>query len=140
MILNSNIPAMFHGRVADQHKSHLSQEHEDRSSSEGGSQLPSRPLRNRDHDQLIWRWNSFTGDDREWNKQIRNGNCRKKPKTTTSSTLETVQGNPLLKQDRNEHQVRCHLLRRSRYRIINGNGSTLNQESSTKIVQKYRNR
>ena len=50
-------------------------EHEDRSSFGGGSQSPSRPLRNRDHDQLlIWRWNLFLGDDREWNKQIRDGN------------------------------------------------------------------
>ena len=32
-------------------------EHEDRSSSGGGSQLPSRSLRNRDHDQLlVWLW------------------------------------------------------------------------------------
>ena len=41
-------------------------EDEDRSSSGGGSsQLPSRQSRTRDHDQLIWRWNSFMGDDRE---------------------------------------------------------------------------
>ena len=37
-------------------------EHEDRSSFGGGSQSPSRPLRNGDHNQLfIWRWNLFLG-------------------------------------------------------------------------------
>ena len=30
--------------------------------------------------------------------------------------------------------VRRHLLRRSHHRIISGNGSTLNQESSTKTI------
>ena len=49
--------------------------HEDRSSFGGRSQFPSRLLRNRDHDQLfIWRCISFMGDDREWNKQICDGN------------------------------------------------------------------
>ena len=55
-------------------------EHEDRPSFGGSSQLPST-LRNRDHDQLlIWRWNSFMGDDCEWNKQIRNGNVGRNPR------------------------------------------------------------
>ena len=37
-------------------------EHEDRSSFGSGSKLPSRPLRNRDHDELlIWRWNLVPG-------------------------------------------------------------------------------
>ena len=59
-------------------------EHEDRSHFGGGSQWPSRPSRNRDHDQpFIWRWNLFLGDDREWNKQIRE-------RGTASTTLDTV--------------------------------------------------
>ena len=63
------------GGSCREHTLPRSWEHEDRSSLGGGSQLPSRPLRNRDHDQLfVWRWNSFLGDDREWNKQIRDGN------------------------------------------------------------------
>ena len=50
-------------------------EHEDRSSFGGGSQSPSRPSRNRDHDTiLIRRWNLFLGHGREWNQQIRDGN------------------------------------------------------------------
>ena len=50
-------------------------EHEDRSSFGDGSQSPWRPLRNRDHDQLlIKRWNLFLGDNREWKKQIHDGN------------------------------------------------------------------
>ena len=49
---------------------------------------------------------------------------------------KTVPGNRSLKQDRNKHHVRRHLLRRSHYRIISGNGSTLNQGSATKAVSK----
>ena len=38
---------------------------EDRFSFGGGRQSPSRPLRNREHDQLlIWRWNLYLGNDR----------------------------------------------------------------------------
>ena len=56
-------------------------EHEDRSIFGGGSQLASRALGNRDHDQLlIWRWNLFLGDDRERNEQIRNGNVGRNPR------------------------------------------------------------
>ena len=48
--------------------------HEDRSSFGSSGQLPSRPLRNRDHDQLFVRWwNLFLGHDLEWNKRIRDG-------------------------------------------------------------------
>ena len=53
-------------------------EHEDRFSFGGGSPSPSRPLRNRDHDQLlIWRSNLFLGDDRERNEPRRDGNNKK---------------------------------------------------------------
>ena len=56
-------------------------EHEDRSSFGISRQLPSRPLRNRDHDQLfIWWWNLFLGNDRQWNKQIRDGNDGRNPR------------------------------------------------------------
>ena len=56
-------------------------EHQDRSSLERSSQSPSRPLRNRDHDQLlVWRRNSFQRDDREWNQQIRDGNLGGNPR------------------------------------------------------------
>ena len=50
-------------------------EHEDRSSFGGGSESPSRLLRHRDHVRLLIRWwNLFLCADREWNKQIRDGN------------------------------------------------------------------
>ena len=70
-------------------------QHEDWSSFGESSQFPSRKLRNRDHDQLFFcRWDSFLGDDHEWNKQVAE-------MTEESMTLETVPGNRLLKQDIN---------------------------------------
>ena len=82
--------------------------HEDRSSSGCDCLLSSRPLWSGDHDHLsIWRWNSFMGEDCEC-RNIRNGSVG----------------------------VRRHLFRRSHYRIISGNGSTLKQESSTRAVSK----
>ena len=83
-------------------------EHEDRSSFGRCSQLPSRPLRNGDRDQLlVLRWNSFLGVDCEWNKQILMGKVGRNPGEPPPMTLETVQGNLLRKQERNKHQCRC---------------------------------
>ena len=77
-------------------------EHEDRSSFVGGSQSPPRTLRNRDRDTILVRcWNLFLGHDREWNEQIRDGDDRGDSRRPQSITLEKVQGNLLLKQDRN---------------------------------------
>ena len=85
-------------------------------------------------------WSTDDGThDREKKKQIRYGNDGRNPKTT-STTLETVPGNRLLKQDRNKYQCRCPLLRRLRYHVTCVNGSTSNQWSTTKAVSKCQKR
>ena len=52
-------------------------------------------------------------------------------------TPETVQGNLLLKQDRNKHQCRRLLLQRLRYHITSEDGSTSNQVSTTEGLVKF---
>ena len=110
--------------------------HEDRSSFGGCSQLPSRPLRNRYDDQIL-----FGDGTRSWvmivsgtNKNVTE--MTEETKRTTSTTLEKAQGNLLLKKDRNKHQCRRLLLRRLRYHITCASGSTSNQVSTTKAVSK----
>ena len=106
-------------------------EHEDRSSFGGGSQSPSRPLRNRDHDQLlIWRWNLFLGDDREWNKQTHDGNDGGNPRDPHRwywrQYMETCCWS---KTKTNINQrLRCH--------IICVSGLTWNQVRTTRVVSK----
>ena len=108
-------------------------EHEDRSFG-GGSYSPSRPSRNREHDQ----------DDREWNEQVRDGNDGGNPREPHRwhwrQHRETAQGNLLLKQDRNKHQCRRLLLQRLLYHLTSVNGSTSNQVSTTRAVSKCQKR
>ena len=62
-----------HGAVADICRE-LAWEISKCSKGRGKPGASSRPLRSRDHDQVsIWRWNSLMGEDRERDKQIRNG-------------------------------------------------------------------
>ena len=72
-------------------------------------QLSSRPLRSQVHDEFsIWRWNSLIGEDRERDKQLRNGDVG----SDSYRRLERVPGNLLRRQDRNRHHARCYLPRR----------------------------
>ena len=109
---------------------------------EVANQLPSRPLRNRDHVQLlISRWNSFMCDDCGWNKQIntwRNeGRNRREPhrrhwrqhrETCCQSKTET------------KRQCRRLLLRRLRYHIACVSGSASNQSSTSKVFSQCQKR
>ena len=116
-------------------------ENEDRSNFGSSNQLPSRTLRNRDHDQLIiWRWNSLQCDDGEWNKQILNGSVGRTPRephrwhwrqyreTGCWNKTETNTKSDVLFSD-------DHITKNT-----SENGSTLNQELSFKIVSENRNR
>ena len=65
-------------------------------------------------------------NDREWNKQIRDGNDGGTPRGP----------HRLLRQDRSKHQCRRRLLQRQRYHIISVSGPTSNQVSTTRVVSK----
>ena len=65
---------------------------------------------------LIWRWNLFLGDDREWSKQTRDGNDGGAP--------------------RGPHRCRRLLLQRLLYHITCVSGSMSNQANTTRAVSK----
>ena len=78
-----------------------------------------------------WLWVEYTNTWRKW---------LRKPKTTTSITLENVQGNLWLKQDRNKPQWRQLLLQRQRCHIICVCGLSWNQIRTTRVVSKCQKR
>ena len=69
-----------------------------------------------------WSWMEWTN---KWRKRWR------KPKRTTSMTLTMVQGNLLVKQDRNNHHCRRLLLQQLRCHLICVSWATLYQISTT---------
>ena len=97
--------------------------HEDRSSVGCNSQLPPRPLRNRDQNQLlVGRRISISGYDLRRIQQIRDGNVRRKTRKPRWHKWENARRNLLLKQDRSKHHWMS------------------NQESTTNILSMLRRR
>ena len=116
-------------------------EHEDRSSFGGGSESPSRLLRHRDHVRLLIRWwNLFLCDDREWNKQIRDGNDAGNTREPHRWHWRQYRETCCKSKTKNKHQCRRLLLQRSRYHTTRVIGLTSKQVSTTRVVSKCQRR
>ena len=116
-------------------------EHEDRSSFGGGSVSPSRLLRHRDHVRLLIRWwNLSLCADREWNKQIRDGNDAGNTREPHRWHWRQYRETCCKSKTKNKHQCRRLLLQRSRYHTTRVLGLTSNQVSTTRVVSKCQRR